>query len=131
MEVWRELRKEDKKVENSSHEEKSSHEEEPSPGDEEDDRWMEELTLTDMERRKLEELEKWYLTSNLKTNHLFSSSKSSLAEDYQPPGPTSSPACPISKERNLESSLKSSHDEDHQPPGTQPSPASRQEGRKP
>jgi hypothetical protein len=47
VEVWR---KEDTKVENSSHDEEPTR-------DEEDDRWMEELTLTDMDRRELEEFD--------------------------------------------------------------------------
>ena len=50
MEIWKEFRKEDKKSGTPSHEEKTSLEE--------DDRWLEELTLTDMERISLEELEK-------------------------------------------------------------------------
>jgi hypothetical protein len=122
LEVWKELWKEDRKMENSSYEEKSTREEEPSPGDEEDDRWMEELTLTDMERRKLEESEIWYLTTNSKTNYIFSSSEPSLAKDFQSPGLTSPPVCPIRKKRNLENSLRSIHDEDHKPPVQTPLP---------
>ena len=55
------------------------------PASDEDDRWLEELTLTDMERRSLEELEKWYITHNVKTNRVLSGLKTNHDEDHQPP----------------------------------------------
>ena len=63
--------------ESPSHVENSSHEEE--------DPWMEDIILTELERNKLMELETSYLTSYLITKHDFYSNFSTPDAD-QPPG---------------------------------------------
>ena len=83
--LWKQRREKDGSLVNIWKELKTEHEQENGNGNssqvEEEDPWMEEIILTVKERKKLIELEKWYLTSYKLTNHDISSN--------QPPGTSS------------------------------------------